>query len=170
MIISMIAAMAQNRVIGKDNDLPWHLPDDFKYFQEKTKNHHVIMGRKNWESLPHRFKPLPRRTNIIITKQQDYKAQGGHVYHTLDEALDFSKASGEKEVFIIGGGEIYRMALAGAHRIFLTEIEGTFEGAVTFPEFSTRDWSETSRIHHTADDRHSHAFDFVTYERKNSGY
>lgn len=166
MIISMIAAMGQNRVIGKDNDLPWYLPDDFKYFQQTTKGHHVIMGRKNWESLPHKFKPLPERTNLIITRQDDYYASGAQVCHTLQEALDTSMNNDEQEVFIIGGGEIYRMGLEVTDRIYLTEINGSFEGSVTFPEFPKDHWEEVSRVHHSKDDRHNFSFDFVIYQKK----
>lgn len=166
MIISMIAAMGRNRVIGKDNDIPWHLPDDFKYFKNITKGHHVIMGRKNWESLPPSFQPLPGRPNIVITRQEDYKAEGGEVVKSLEEAIDKAKQNKEPEAFIIGGGEIYRMGLKIAHRIYLTEINGDFEGQVTFPKFDKSHWKEESRDHHPADDRHKYAFDFVIYSKK----
>lgn len=166
MIISMIAAMGSNRVIGKDNDIPWHLPDDFKYFKDTTKGHHVIMGRKNWESLPASFQPLPGRTNIIITRQDSYSAKGEPVVKSLEEALEIAKKNGESEAFIIGGGEIYRMGLAIADRIYLTEINADFEGQVTFPQFDQSEWIETSRIHHSSDDRHRFSFDFVVYSKK----
>lgn len=162
----MIAAMGSNRVIGKDNDIPWHLPDDFKFFKETTKGHHVIMGRKNWESLPPAFQPLPSRPNIVITRQSSYSADGAQVVASLQEALELSKESGEHEVFIIGGGEIYRMGLDIADKIYLTEINSTFDGQVTFPEFSKDKWVEESRVHHSADDRHQFSFDFVTYIKK----
>jgi len=170
MIISMIAAMGRNRVIGRDNDLPWHLPDDFKYFQQTTKGHYVIMGRKNWQSLPHKFKPLPERTNLIITRQQNFEAEGGQVFNTLEDAIALPQNANEEEAFIIGGGEIYRMGLAYANRIYLTEINGDFEGSVTFPEFSKVEWIETSRVHHSVDDRHNFSFDFVIYEKKEDGH
>ena len=166
MIISMIAAMGSNRVIGKDNDIPWHLPDDFKYFKDTTKGHHVIMGRKNWESLPHSFQPLPDRTNVIITRQTNYDAKGEKVVPSLDEALEIARQDGESEAFIIGGGEIYRMGLAIAHKIYLTEINGAFDGQVTFPDFDKSIWEETSREHHGIDERHKFSFDFVVYSRK----
>ncbi len=166
MIISMIAAMGSNRVIGKDNDIPWHLPDDFKYFKDTTKGHHVIMGRKNWESLPHSFQPLPGRTNIVITRQANYNAKGEKVVTSLADALDIAKQSGESEAFIIGGGEIYRMGLEHADRIYLTEINQSFDGQVTFPDFDKSVWFEKSRKHHPIDDRHKFSFDFVVYSRK----
>lgn len=160
----MIAAMGSNRVIGKDNAIPWHLPDDFKFFKDTTKNHHVIMGRKNWESLPSKFQPLPDRTNIVITRQTNYLAQGATVVSTLKTALKLAKEDGEKEAFVIGGGEIYRMVLGMADRIYLTEIKHDFDGEVTFPEFDKRSWKETSRTHHFADEQHKFGFDFVRYE------
>lgn len=161
----MIAAMGSNRVIGKDNDIPWHLPDDFRFFKETTKGHHVIMGRKNWESLPAAFRPLPSRPNIVITRQSDYVAEGATVVASLEEAIQLSKEKGEAEAFIIGGGEIYRMGLAISQKIYLTEINGAFEGQVTFPEFSSAEWVEDTRAHHPTDDRHQFSFDFVTYKK-----
>ena len=165
MKISMIAAMSRNRVIGKDNDIPWHLPDDFKFFKDTTKHHHVIMGRKNYESLPHKFRPLPDRTNIIITRQDDYPVEGAQVVASLEAALEISRKAGEEEAFIIGGGEIYRLGLAIAETIYLTEIDGEIDGDVFFPEFDKEVWREVARSHHPTDDRHNFAFDFVTYEK-----
>ena len=165
MIISMIAAMGSNRVIGKDNDLPWHLPDDFKFFQQTTKGHHIIMGRKNWESLPHKFQPLPNRTNLVITRNRTYHAEGAHVISSLEEGKKIASDNNETELFIIGGGEIYRMALDMAQRIYLTEIDASFDGQVTFPDFSQGLWKEVQRTHHSADERHQYAFDFVVYEK-----
>lgn len=166
MIVSMIAAMGSNRVIGKDNDIPWHLPDDFKYFKNTTRGHHVIMGRKNWESLPHSFQPLPGRPNIIITRQSGFKAEGGQVVPSLEQALEIASKNNEPEAFIIGGGEIYRMGLSLADRIYLTEINQAFDGQVTFPDFDKSVWQEESREHHSADERHKYSFDFVVYSRK----
>lgn len=166
MIVSMIAAMGSNRVIGKDNDIPWHLPDDFKFFKHTTKGHHVIMGRKNWESLPHSFQPLPDRPNIVITRQDDYHPEGAQVVKSLEDALQIARDNEEDEAFIIGGGEIYRMGLDLADRIYLTEINGAFEGQVTFPEFDKNSWKEESRVHHPTDDRHKYSFDFVVYSKK----
>ena len=166
MIVSMIAAMGSNRVIGKDNDIPWDLPDDFKYFKDTTKGHHVIMGRKNWESLPHSFQPLPGRTNIVITRQDHYDTKGEPVVKSLEDALEIPRKNGESEAFIIGGGEIYRMGLSFADRIYLTEINADFEGKVTFPHFDESEWIETSRVNHPTDDRHRFSFDFVVYSKK----
>ncbi|MFT4834518.1 MAG: dihydrofolate reductase [Marinoscillum sp.] len=165
MIISMIAAMGTNRSIGKDNGIPWHLPDDFKYFKDTTQGHYVIMGRKNFESLPPKYKPLPNRPNVIITRQTSYDGEGAEVVHDLQDALSQAKEGEEKEAFIIGGGEIYRLGLEVADKIYLTEINASFDGDTFFPEFDISRWEETSRSHHAADERHAHSFDFVIYER-----
>jgi dihydrofolate reductase len=166
MIVSLIAALARNRVIGKNNDLPWRLPDDMQFFMRTTRGHHVIMGRKNYESIPEKFRPLPHRTNVIVTRQSDYRAPGCTVVHSVEEALKLARKDGEKEVFIIGGAEIYRASLPYADRMYLTEIDAEIEGDTFFPEIDKNEWKEVSRQHHPADDRHAFAFDFVLYERK----
>ena len=116
----MIAALARNGVIGKANDLPWHLPDDMKFFMNTTKGHHVIMGRKNYESLPEKFRPLPNRTSIVVTRQHDYKAPGCTVVHQLEEGVKMAEKNSEKELFIIGGSEIYKFAMPFANKLYLT--------------------------------------------------
>lgn len=166
MKISMIAAVGKNLVIGKDNDLIWNLPDDMKFFMQTTSGHHVIMGRKNFESIPKKYRPLPNRTNIVITRQSSYDAPGAIVVHDLDSAITIARQNAEKEVFIIGGGQIYSMALDMADYLYLTEIDASFEGDAFFPEFNKDEWKELARVHHYADERHAHAFDFVTYARK----
>ncbi len=162
----MISAMSENRVIGKDNDLPWHLPDDFKFFKETTKGHIVVLGRKNYESLPHKFRPLPDRTNAILTRNKGYNADGAIIFHTLADIFEYAKKNNEDELFIIGGGEIYKMGLEFCNRIYLTEIDAIIEGDTFFPEFDKSIWKETSRKHHPADERHKFDFDFVIYEKR----
>lgn len=162
----MIAAMGENRVIGKDNDLVWHLPDDMKYFMKTTSGHHVIMGRKNYESIPEKFRPLPNRTNIVITRQEDYEAPGAIVVNDLTAALEIARQRDETEAFIIGGGQIYELGLEHADTLYLTEIQASFEGDTWFPSFNRGEWDEVARVRHQKDDRHAHAFDFVTYSRK----
>lgn len=162
----MIAAVAENNVIGKDNDLVWHLPDDMKFFMQKTSGHHVIMGRKNFESLPEKFRPLPNRTNIVMTRQPGLHIQGAHVVNSLQDALAIAKKSKENEVFIIGGGEIYQLAMDVADTMYITEVKGSFEGDAFFPEFDLSKWKEIERVHHSSDKRHEYAFDFVTYQKK----
>jgi dihydrofolate reductase len=165
MIISHIAAMAKNRVIGKDNDLPWRLPDDMKFFMQTTKGHHVIMGRKNYDSLHDKFKPLPHRTNIVVTRQKKFEAPGCIVVHAVEEAINIARKNSEQEAFVIGGAEIYKLTLPVTNRIYLTEIQAPVEGDTFYPELNKKEWKEVSRTHHTADDRHAFAFDFVIYDR-----
>jgi dihydrofolate reductase len=165
MIVSAIAALSKNRVIGRDNDLPWRLPDDMKFFMETTKGHHVVMGRKNYDSLLPKFKPLPNRTNIVITRQKDFSAPGCTVMHGVEPALDLAKQNGEKECFIIGGAEIYNLAMPYTTRLYLTEIDANVEGDTYFPTVDMTQWKEVSRRHHDKDDRHPFAFDIVVYDR-----
>ncbi len=162
MSISIIAAMGQNRVIGKGNGLPWNLPADTRFFKEATRGHPVIMGRKTFDTMG---KPLPNRRNIVITRQSELEISGAEVVHTLEEALERVDAASE-EVFIIGGAEIYRMALAIADRMYLTLIHESFDGDTFFPEFVESHWTLGSREDHEPDERNAHAFSFLTYERR----
>ena len=166
MILSFIAALSRNRVIGKNNDLPWSLPDDMKYFMQTTKGHYVIMGRKNYDSIPDKFRPLPNRTNIVVTHQKEFQAPGCVVVHSLEDGIDRARKANEQEAFIIGGAEIFRQGFALSQRLYLTEINGEVDGDIYFPEWNPSDWKEVSRRHHPTDERHAFAFDFVVYERK----
>ncbi|WP_245906972.1 dihydrofolate reductase [Reichenbachiella versicolor] len=167
MKIALIAAMSQNRVIGINNDLPWNLPDDMKYFMETTKGRTVIMGRKNYESIPEKFRPLPARTNVVVTRQDDYYAPGCKVVPSMEEAVEYAREIEENLLFIIGGGQIYQQGLSLADEIYLTEIDTQIEnGEVFFPEFQHEAWEEISRIHHPIDARHIYSFDYVIYRRK----
>lgn len=167
MFISLIAALTENHVIGKNNDLPWHLPDDMKYFMQTTSGHVVIMGRKNYESLPPKFRPLPDRVNIIVTRQKNFIAPGCTMVNSLDAGIDIAKSTNEKELFVIGGAEIFELAVPLADRLYLTEIKTKIEGDTFFPKFGKSKWNEVSRRAHPKDDRHKFAFDFVLYEKKN---
>lgn len=165
MNISIIVALSKNRVIGINNDLPWHLPDDMKFFKEKTEGHVVVMGRKNYESIPERFRPLPKRINVVLTRNENYDAPGCEVFSSFEDARIFAEERGENELFVIGGGQIYLDTLQETNTLYLTEIDAEIEnGEVFFPELG-EDWLETERHHHAADDRHKYAFDFVTYKR-----
>ena len=166
MKVSLIVAVAENGVIGKDNDLIWHLPKDMQFFKEITIGHHVIMGRKNFESIPHKYRPLPNRTNIIITRQSEYKAEGCIVVNSVETALEIAKNNGDIEPFIIGGGQIYRIAIEKnlVDKIYLTKIHHSFKGDTFFPELSS-DWRETNKIENKADDKHKYNYDFITLER-----
>ena len=165
MVVSLIAALSKNRVIGRNNDLPWHLPDDMKYFMQTTKGHHTIMGRKNYDSIPEKFRPLPNRTNIVVTRQQGFKAPGCLVVNTLENGLEIARENGEKEVFIIGGSDIYALGMPFAHRLYLTEIDAVIEGDTFFPEVTVKEWRETSRKPHAPVERHLYRFDFVVYNK-----
>lgn len=165
MKISLIAALSRNRVIGKNNDLPWHLPDDMKYFMQTTKGHHVIMGRKNYESIPEKFRPLPNRTNIVVTRQQDFVAHHCLVVNSIEKAIAIAETGDEQEAFIIGGAEIYKAGMALTQRMYLTEIQAKIQGDTYFPEITPSDWKEVSRVHHGTDERHLYEFDFVVYDR-----
>lgn len=165
MVISIIAAVAKNGVIGKANDLPWRLPDDMKFFMQTTSGHHVIMGRKNYESLPEKFKPLPNRTNIVVTRQENFSAPGCTVVHELNDGINLAKTNGERELFIIGGAEIYKLALPITDTLYLTEIDAEIDGDTFFPERKKQDWKEISRQHHPSDAKHKFAFDFVVYKK-----
>ncbi len=165
MTISIIAALSRNRVIGRNNDLPWKLPDDMKYFMETTRGNTVIMGRKNYDSLPQRFKPLPNRTNIVVTRRQNFTAPGCQVVHSFEDAILASKNAGGAEVFNIGGAELFKLGMSVTNRMYLTEIQAEIDGDVFFPDFDRKEWKETSRRHHPADERHAFAFDFVVYDR-----
>ena len=163
MIISLIAAIAENGVIGKDNELVWRLPDDFKYFKQTTSGHPILMGRKTFESLG---KPLPNRLNVVITRNPDYQPEGVLVVDSLEKALEEARKAGISEAFVSGGGEIYRQAIATADRLYLTEVKASFEGDTRFPDYDKTEWREISRRHHPIDERHAVAFDFVVWERK----
>lgn len=159
--LSLIAAIARNGVIGRDNDLPWHLPADLQFFKRTTCGHAIILGRRNYESIG---RPLPNRTNIVITRDKNYKAQGCVVAHSIDEAI--ALAGDDEEIFIIGGSQVYAQALDCVTRMYITEVDTDADGDVLFPEFDKSQWQEVSREPHTADDQNDYAFDFVMLERK----
>ena len=166
MIVSLIAALTRNRVIGVKKDLPWRLPDDMKYFFQTTKGHTVIMGRKNYDSLPEKFRPLPNRMNIVVTRQENFGAPGCTVVNSLEKGIEIAKEANEAEVFNIGGAELFKLGMPHTQRMYLTEIQAELPGDTYFPEVNKSDWRETSRRHHPADERHAYAFDFVVYELK----
>nr|AIA12513.1 Dihydrofolate reductase [uncultured bacterium] len=166
MIISAIVAVAENRVIGRKGDLPWHLPDDLKFFQRTTLGHHVIMGRKNWDSIPLKYRPLKDRVNVVITRQERFDAFGAVVVGSLQEALALARHEGENEAFIIGGGQIFAEAfrMGTIDRIYMTRIHAQVEGDVFFPPL-VGDWKEVWHEDHAADARHTYAFTFLRLER-----
>ncbi len=169
-MISIIVAVANNNVIGKDNTLIWHLPADMKFFREKTTGHVIITGRKNYESIPEKFRPLPNRTNIIITRQKDYNATGAIVCNTIENAITKAKELNDTEIFIIGGAEIYKQSLHLADKIYLTQIKHTFEGDAFFPEINLNDWTEIERKTGETDEKNNYPHDFITYIKKPERY
>jgi dihydrofolate reductase len=158
-MLSLVAAIGKNRELGFKNKLLWHLPDDFARFKEITTGHSIIMGRKTYESIG---KPLPSRKNIIISRSKEFEAPGGVVVHSLKEAIE---EVGRGEAFVIGGAEIYKMALPLANKIYLTCVNMETEADVFFPELGEGEWKEVSREKHVADERHAQAFDFKILER-----
>ncbi|HLG34997.1 MAG TPA: dihydrofolate reductase [Bacteroidia bacterium] len=166
MQISLIAAVSENNVIGKDKHLPWHLPADMKYFRETTMGHCVIMGRRNYDSIPEKFRPLPGRTNIIVTHQKKFSAPDCVVVNSIVAALNEAEKKNETETFIIGGGEIFKEVMNTADKIYLTRIHHTFEGDVFFPELNTEEWKEESSEHFKADEKNKFDYSFLIYIRK----
>lgn len=162
-MISVIVAASENNVIGINNQLPWKLPDDFKFFKNTTYGFPIIMGRKTWESLG--GKPLKGRHNIVITRQEDYSAEGVTITNSLAGALAIAEKDDVKEIFVIGGMEIIRQAWNQVDRIYLTRVHGTFEGDAFFPEVNPAEWKRVHAEEHPADDRHAYAFTFETWER-----
>ena len=167
MIVSAIAAVAENGIIGRSGDLPWHLPDDLKYFQRITKGHHVITGRKNYESMPAKYRPLRDRVNLVVSRNPHYEAPGAIVVDSLGAGLELAHLDRETEVFIIGGGQIYREALTMrlVERLYLTIVHAEVDGDTHFPLLDPDEWQERSREHHPADERHAFPFSFVVLER-----
>lgn len=161
MIISFIVAVSQNHVIGKDNKMPWHLPADMQYFKRLTTGHHIIMGRGTYESLG---RPLPGRTNIIVTRQQQYQAPGCVVVGDLKTAFDYAKEKNETEAFVIGGGDIFKQSLVWADRIYLTKVFHNFEGDTFFSELNADDWKMVSEERHLPDEKNRYAYAFQQYE------
>lgn len=158
--ITLIAAAGENNELGKDKDLVWHLPDDFKRFKQLTTGHTIIMGRKTFETFPDL---LPNRKHVIITHKKDYYPPGTTVVHSLEEALEAAKD--DSQPFVIGGGEIYKLSMERADCIELTRVHGTFEADTFFPEIDERKWKLIASDFHPADERHKYAFTYLTYER-----
>ena len=161
--ISFVVAMDRNGLIGAGDSLPWHLPDDMRRFRQVTMGKPVLMGRKTYESIPNRFRPLAGRTNIILTRQMDYDAPGCIIIHSLPQAL---KAAAEYEdLMVIGGAQLYEQLLPQADRIYLTLVDGEFEGDVYFPELDWDAWRVVEREKHSRDGRHPVPFVFILLER-----
>ena len=164
MKISIIVAMATNGVIGRNNQLPWHLPADLKHFKQTTMGKPILMGRKTWESIG---RPLPGRTNIVITRDSSYSAAGCVVVNSIDAAI---AAAGEQdEVMVIGGAELYRQVLSDTDTIYLTRIHAVVEGDTCFPEIRNTEWHQVERVDYEADEKNSHGYSFIRLDRVHAG-
>lgn len=161
-MIAIVVAVAENNVIGKDNQLIWHLPADLKHFKHITMGHPMLMGRKTYESIG---KPLPGRTTIIITRQPDFEAEGCMVVNSVKEAISKAKQLDE-QAYIIGGAEIYRQVLDVTDTIYLTRIHHSFDGDTFFPEIKEEEWQTISEAHHEPNEKNKYSYSFIKFERK----
>lgn len=169
MKISLIVAIAENNAIGLNNDLLWRLPNDMKYFREITSGHHILTGRKNYISIPQKFRPLPNRTNMVLTRQADFNDEGSFTFNNMENAIEFAKSNNETELFIIGGGQIYKEALEKKliDKMYVTHVHHYFEADTFFPEIDNNLWEITSANAHEKDEKHPYAYSFVVYEKMN---
>jgi dihydrofolate reductase len=158
--VSLIVAMARNRVIGADNKIPWHLPNELKLFKSLTMGHHIVMGRKTYESIK---RLLPGRRTVIVTRRPDYEVAGAIVVHSVQEALEACRT--DDECFVIGGAELFRETLPIADRLYLTVVDAEPAGDTFMPEFDMARWRETSSQSFPADEKHAHAYRFTVYDR-----
>lgn len=158
--IALIAAMANNRVIGIENRLPWRLPDDLQHFKQLTLGKSIVMGRKTWQSLPGL---LPDRRHIVISRNKQFQAQGAEVVSSIEQALEL--LSDEEEILIVGGANLYEQLLPLADILYLTLVDVEIDGDAFFPEWNDQDWIAIERVHHPADEHHAFAFEFVTFKR-----
>jgi dihydrofolate reductase len=166
MKLAFVVAMSQNRVIGIDNQLPWRLPEDLKWFKRVTLGHPIIMGRKTYESIG---RPLPGRTNIVVTRQKQWSQEGAVVAHGIDSALEKAvnqaRRDGVDEIYIIGGEELFRQSFNKVDRLYLTQVQAHLDGDAFFPEFDGSDWREVDREDHLADPQNPYDYSFIVLDR-----
>lgn len=162
MIVSLIVAADEDNGIGKNNELLCHLPNDLKYFKQKTSGHHIVMGRKTYESIG---RPLPNRVNLVVSRDSSYKAEGCITVNSLIDSIDYARMHNETELFITGGGSIYTQALTTANRVYLTRIHAHLNADTFFPHMDEKDWRCVSSESHQTDDKHAHRFTFQVFER-----
>lgn len=169
MRVSLIVAISENNGIGKNNDLLWHLPNDMKYFKEKTLNHPIITGRKNYISIPEKYRPLVNRTNIVLTRNTDFKEENCIIKHNLKDALDYANTIENEEVFIIGGGQIYKEALEKdlIDKMYITHVHESFEADTFFPNIDLNKWRKISELTVDRDEKNPYKHSFVVYEKMN---
>ena len=170
MKVALIVAMDQQRGIGRNNDLMWHLPDDMQFFKQTTQGHIVIMGRKNYDSIPERFRPLPGRENVVLTRNAAFHADGCKVFNDLKACLEFYANETERTVFIIGGGEIYRLAMNAniIDVMYITRVDKNYDADTFFPEFDEQFWEVEKVLEHSTDEKHDAGFRVLKYTRMNS--
>ena len=169
MRVSLIVAVAENNAIGYKNDLIWHLPNDMKYFKETTLNHHIITGRKNYISIPEKYRPLVNRTNIVLTRDKNFYVPDCIIKHSLQDAIDFARQNGENEVFIIGGGQIYAEALEKklVDKMYITHVHENFDADTFFPVLNLNNWKIVKSEQHEKDEKHKHSYTFAVYQKLN---
>lgn len=165
-MVKLIVAKALNNVIGKDNDLVWRLPADMRFFTETTKGHIVIMGRKNWESIPEKYRPLQERVNIVITRNEDFDDPECVIFHSVEEAIEKHQHS-DKDIFIIGGAQIYKYTLDHdmVDEMLITVVEHEFDGDAFFPEFDESNWKKELILEHSKDEKNPYDFKVYRYYR-----
>lgn len=167
MHISIVVAVSENNAIGGKGDLLWRLPADLKRFKEITYGHHVLMGRKTYESIPEKFRPLPGRVNIVVSRKENFMAAGCKTVGSVEEGIQFAKDNGENELMIIGGGEIYRQVFHKTDKVYLTKVRHVFESADTFfPALNESEWKIANHTFHKADSKHAFDFSFLDMEKK----
>jgi dihydrofolate reductase len=168
MKVALIVAVDNENGIGKNNDLMWHLPDDMRFFKEKTTGHVVVMGRKNWDSIPAKFRPLPNRENAVLTRNLTFSESGCKVFNSLEECFSEYSTVSDKKVFIIGGGEVYKLALESGYvtEMFITHVHKSFGADTFFPPFSMEDWTIETVLTHDKDEKHEAGFTIKHYTKK----
>lgn len=168
MKVSLIVAMDNDRGIGKNNDLMWRLPSDMQFFKETTSGHIVVMGRKNYESIPEKYRPLPNRENVVLTRNESYVADDCNIFHSLEECLKYYQSEDDRTVFIIGGGEIYRQALGMkvVDEMYISHVNHSYGADTFFPAFDLSDWKIETILGQTKDDRHAASFSVMLYTKK----
>lgn len=168
MKVALIVAVDNENGIGKNNDLMWHLPDDMRFFKEKTTGHIVVMGRKNWDSIPAKFRPLPNRENAVLTRNVTFADPGCKVFNSLEECLSTFSTVSDKTVFIIGGGEVYKLALESGYvtEMFITHVHESFGADTFFPVFAKEDWTIETILTHDKDEKHEAGFTIKHYTKK----
>ena len=167
---TLIVAMDLEKGIGRNNDLMWHLPNDMKFFKDTTKGEIVVMGRKNYDSIPLKYRPLPSRQNVVLTRTEGYKAEGCEVFNTLEDCMSFFKDETERKVFIIGGGHIYKLALEAdvIDEMYITHINKKYGADTFFPEFDLKEWNVETIMEQEINEKHDASFQVMKYTKRNA--